>query len=282
MKIKKQIIQQQQQRQQQQQQMKRSPAVNGRSILHFLIIHIVIVIIHSNMTIGVSALACQRQTGRIFLSPSLRRNNNGNANKISWINKTTVQKGTAKNINYLYGSKMMMSSSESNVIPRAAVSVLVRYNPLNREDGDSSRGVSYALVQRGTEPNKGMWSLPGGKIESGEPTMEAARRELWEETGLSQESLQWCSTGPIMSSDSIIRDAVNDKIRFHYVISQCFAEVKQSSIDVKLIASDDAADAKWWTPSQISQGVKDGKVTPGVEKVITRAESMHLAGLLID
>lgn len=40
------------------------------------------------------------------------------------------------------------------------------------------------LVQRGKTFGHGTWALPGGKIESGETAVEAALRELLEETGI--------------------------------------------------------------------------------------------------
>lgn len=40
------------------------------------------------------------------------------------------------------------------------------------------------LVERGTEPLKGYWSIPGGIVETGEKLEEAIRREVREETGL--------------------------------------------------------------------------------------------------
>jgi len=40
------------------------------------------------------------------------------------------------------------------------------------------------LVKRGTDPGKGLWSLPGGRVESGESVIAAVLREFNEETGL--------------------------------------------------------------------------------------------------
>lgn len=56
-------------------------------------------------------------------------------------------------------------------IVRAAAAVVVR------EDG------RLLLIRRGTEPQRGRWSVPGGRVEPGETVAEAAVREAFEETG---------------------------------------------------------------------------------------------------
>ncbi|QYF87949.1 NUDIX hydrolase [Brevundimonas sp. PAMC22021] len=51
------------------------------------------------------------------------------------------------------------------------------------------RGDEVLLIRRGTPPRLGEWSLPGGRIEPGERAIEAALRELREETGVEAEML---------------------------------------------------------------------------------------------
>jgi len=51
------------------------------------------------------------------------------------------------------------------------------------------RGDEVLLIQRGTAPRKGEWSIPGGRIEDGETEAEACLRELSEETSVSAELL---------------------------------------------------------------------------------------------
>ena len=51
------------------------------------------------------------------------------------------------------------------------------------------RGDEVLLIRRGRPPRAGQWSLPGGRIEPGERAIEAALRELMEETGVSADIL---------------------------------------------------------------------------------------------
>ena len=53
-----------------------------------------------------------------------------------------------------------------------------------------SEGLLHALlVCRGEAPFEGMWAIPGGFIDMDEPIDAAARRELFEETGVKQKEL---------------------------------------------------------------------------------------------
>ncbi len=70
------------------------------------------------------------------------------------------------------------------------------------------RGDSVLLIRRGTPPRQGEWSLPGGRIEPGERAVDAALRELREETGVEAEI-----TGLIDVVDGLFPEAGQ-----HYVL----------------------------------------------------------------
>src|SRR5438128_474949 len=44
------------------------------------------------------------------------------------------------------------------------------------------------LVRRAHDPGKGLWSLPGGRVDPGETDADALAREMFEETGLNVEA----------------------------------------------------------------------------------------------
>lgn len=57
-------------------------------------------------------------------------------------------------------------------------------NPCVTVDAIIEMEGGIVLIQRGKEPYKGMWALPGGHLDYGESLEKAAGRETKEETGL--------------------------------------------------------------------------------------------------
>jgi ADP-ribose pyrophosphatase YjhB (NUDIX family) len=90
------------------------------------------------------------------------------------------------------------------------------------------------LVQRGHEPAKGQWSLPGGLIDVGESLREAVIREVREETGLVVEPVEL-----IELLERIHRDG--DRVRYHYVIADYLCHL----VGGALAAASDADAVRW-------------------------------------
>jgi 8-oxo-dGTP diphosphatase len=64
------------------------------------------------------------------------------------------------------------------------------------------------LVQRGHDPHRGRWSLPGGRIETGESPEQAVVREVREETGL--EVLPGEAVGQVrIAGDGVVFDVLD-------------------------------------------------------------------------
>src|SRR5512144_967087 len=73
-------------------------------------------------------------------------------------------------------------------------------------------GDRIVMAQRGKEPLKGWWSLPGGLLEVGEALKDGVRREVREETGLEVEPL-----GVLEIFERIMRDE-RGAPEYHYVL----------------------------------------------------------------
>ena len=93
------------------------------------------------------------------------------------------------------------------------------------------RGDEVLLIRRGRPPRQGEWSLPGGRIEPGERAMDAALRELREETGVEAEI-----TGLIDVVDGLFPEAGR-----HYVLIDYAARW----VAGEPVAGDDALEAQF-------------------------------------
>jgi 8-oxo-dGTP diphosphatase len=94
------------------------------------------------------------------------------------------------------------------------------------------------LVQRGQEPLKGEWSLPGGVVEIGETLEAALAREVREEASLEIE------VGSVVEVlDSIRRDP-DGRAQYHYVIIDYVCRIRGGTT-IDPVSGTDAADVRW-------------------------------------
>jgi ADP-ribose pyrophosphatase YjhB (NUDIX family) len=91
------------------------------------------------------------------------------------------------------------------------------------------------MVKRGREPAKGLWSIPGGRVEFGEYLADALAREVKEETGIDIE------VGDLIGIAEVVGDP-------HYVILDFGARVVGPDDPTP---SGDVAEARWVTFEEV-------------------------------
>jgi 8-oxo-dGTP diphosphatase len=113
------------------------------------------------------------------------------------------------------------------------------------------------LVERGKEPLKGFWSIPGGIVETGEKLVEAIRREVVEETGLDVEPYSMFEIFERMIPDG------EGKPEYHYVLIDYLCR----RIEGEPVAASDVSRVEW-VPAQ---NLREYRLTEGTLGVIERA-----------
>ena len=118
-------------------------------------------------------------------------------------------------------------------------------------------GDRVVLVQRGREPQKGLWSIPGGALRVGETLEEGACREVREESGLQVSVVE-----RVEVVDRIIRDQ-QGRVEYHYVLVGFLCRLEGG--DLK--AADDADAARWISRDALD----DIPMTPGTPALVEKA-----------
>lgn len=115
-------------------------------------------------------------------------------------------------------------------------------------------GEQVLLLRRDLAPYSGRWSLPGGKVEPGERLVDAVRREVLEETGLS------INVAGIADIVEVIdeKDGRNE----HFVIMVFAAETNgDGEVDGALL--------RWTLPAEIGTM----ETTPQLAQTVERARA---------
>lgn len=113
------------------------------------------------------------------------------------------------------------------------------------------------LVERGTPPGVGLWSVPGGKLEPRETLAQAVAREVREETGLIVE----------VGTLACVVEPVGDD--YHFVILDYFARV----IGGALAGASDARAARFVDPAELDTL----PLSDGLAEVLARARATQPA-----
>ena len=92
------------------------------------------------------------------------------------------------------------------------------------------------LVKRRNEPDAGLWGFPGGHVDLGETAMDAAIRELREETTIIARPVRYLTNVDVIERDE------SGLVRFHFLLAAVLCEY----VSGEPIAQDDVSDARWW------------------------------------
>lgn len=99
------------------------------------------------------------------------------------------------------------------------------------------------LVQRGREPGRGLWAIPGGRVAAGESLRAAAEREILEETGVHIEA------GELVWHFEYLQRDEDQALQYHYVVLDFLARY----LGGEAKAADDADAVAWVDLSRLDE-----------------------------
>lgn len=116
------------------------------------------------------------------------------------------------------------------------------------------------MCKRLKNPYKGLSNLVGGKIESGETGIEAAYRELFEETNISKEDV-----------------TLHHVMDFKYYLHQCYVEVYVGKLKLDVMVSGDENELYW---SDLNQDFFDMTLFAGEGNIGHMIEQVKMSKIL--
>ena len=125
------------------------------------------------------------------------------------------------------------------------------------------RNGKVLVVRRARKPALNLYTLPGGAVEAGETLVEAAIREVREETSLSIEPVALAGHREVIARDD------EGKVERHFVIL-CFASRWLAG---EPVLSDELDDLRWVDPSELG----NYRTTDGLAEIVTTAATLLAA-----
>lgn len=105
------------------------------------------------------------------------------------------------------------------------------------------RAGEVLLVRRANPPDQGLWGFPGGRVEPGETYLDAALRELQEETGLIAEAPR------LVTVLDFIEHEASGALAHHFAMIAVLCRWRAG----EAVAADDALEARWFDRAALAR-----------------------------
>lgn len=109
------------------------------------------------------------------------------------------------------------------------------------------------VVRRANAPGRGLWSIPGGRVEPGEQPEDAAAREVLEETGL---QVVVGSRLGVVPREYVDASGQRVTLEIH--------DFAAEAVGGELIAGDDALEVRWMSRAELAEA----ELTPALMEAL--------------